>query len=264
MFQFFCSILCPRSPEKKSESCGELENKVLLLVPQIVEGFWSCTSDAALLQDPLRFEVHQEIVHGHSFPLQWKTSEFSSAVLQLDSVVTVLVFMLESPRCNHQSKRTFLLRDVGHFHKVFLCLHERSTRSISERVDLVTVEWHFFIVRAVTCVCNRTVAPFLLNLFLAAHLHWKWWVSFVVSEIERQIVSMKPTVFVFHPLRLTLSAVVSMDDHLNIPPLGRGAPSSVCARRIRQSSCIAYGPINHATIFIEASRVRWTGRITSG
>ena len=165
---------------------------------------------------------------------------------------------MQSPK----QKDLFLLRDVGHFHKVFLCLHERSTRSISERVNLVTVEWHFFIVRA--CVCNRTVAPFLLNLFLAAHLHCKWWVSFVVSEIERQIVSMKPTVFVLHPLRLTLSAVVSMDDHLNIPPLGRGAPSSVCARRIRQSSCIGYGPINHATIFNEASRVRWTGRIISG
>ena len=108
MFQFFCSILCPRSPEK-TESCGEVKNKIHLLVPQIAEGFWSCTSDAALLQDPLRFEVHQEIVHGHSFSLQWKTSEFSSAVSHLDSVVTVLLFMLESPRCNHQSKRTFFI-----------------------------------------------------------------------------------------------------------------------------------------------------------
>ena len=44
---------------------------------------------------------------------------------------------------------TFLFRDVGHFHKVFLCLHERSTRSISERVDPATVEWHFFDERAV-------------------------------------------------------------------------------------------------------------------
>ena len=108
---------------------------------------------------------------------QWKTSEFSSAVLHLDSAVTVLLFMLESPRCNHQSKKTLLLLDVVNFQKVFLCLRERSTRSISERVDPTTVEWHFFVVRAVTCVCNRTAAPFLLNLFLEAHLLWKWWVS---------------------------------------------------------------------------------------
>ena len=101
---FFCSILCPRSPEK-TESCGELKNKVLLLVPQIAEGFWSCTSDAALLQDPLRFEVHQEIVHGHSFSFQWKTSEFSSAVLQLESVVTVHLCMLKSLRQSLQRKR---------------------------------------------------------------------------------------------------------------------------------------------------------------
>ena len=156
------------------------------------------------------------------------------------------------------------MRDVGHFHKVFLCLHERSTRSISERVDLVTVEWHFFVVRAVTRVRNHTVAPFLLNLFLEAHLLWKVWVSFLVSEIERQIVSLKPPVSVFHPFRLTLSAVVSMNDHRNIPPLGRGAPSSACGRRIRQSSCTGHEPINHCTIFNEASRVRWTGRIISG
>ena len=164
VFQFFCSILCPRSPEK-SESCGELENKVLLLVPQIAEGFWSCTSDAALLQDPLRFEVHQEIVHGQSFSLWWKTFEFSSAVLHLDSVVTTLSCMLKTLRQSHRRKKTLLLRDVGNFHKVFLCLHERSTRSIIERVDPVTVEWHVFVVRVVTRERYHTVAPLLLNLF---------------------------------------------------------------------------------------------------
>ena len=140
--------------------------------------------DAALLQDPLRFEVHQNTVHGHSFSFLRKTSELSSAVLHLDSVVTVLLSMLESPRCDHQSKDAFFLRDAGHFHKVFLCLHDRSTRSISERVDPVTVEWHVFVVRAVTCVCNHTVAPFLLNLFPAAHLLWKVWVSFIVPELN--------------------------------------------------------------------------------
>ena len=91
-------------------------------------------------------------------------------------------------------------------------------------MDPVTVEGHVFIVRAVTSERNHTVAPFLLNLFLAAHLLWKVWVSFIVSEIERHLVSLKATVFVSHPFRLTLSAVVSMDDHLNSPPLGRRAP----------------------------------------
>ena len=33
------------------------------------------------------------------------------------------------------------LQDVGYFQKFFLCLHEQSTRSVSERVDHVTVEW---------------------------------------------------------------------------------------------------------------------------
>ena len=66
--------------------------------------------------------------------------------------------------------------------------------------------------------------------------------------------SLKPPVFVFGPFRLTLSAVVSMDGHLNIPPLGRGAPSSACGRRIRRSSSIGHEPINHSTIFIEASQ----------
>ena len=69
MFHFFVQSCAQDLRKKKTESCGELKNKVLVLVPQIAEGFWSCTSDAALLQDPLRFEVHQEIVHGHSFSL---------------------------------------------------------------------------------------------------------------------------------------------------------------------------------------------------
>ena len=89
-------------------------------------------------------------------------------------------------------------------------------------------------------VRNHTVAPFLLNLFLEAHLLWKVWVSFLVSEIERHLVSLKPPVSVFHPFRLTLSAVVSMNDHRNIPPLGRGAPSSACGRRVRQYSCSCF------------------------
>ena len=78
-----------------------------------------------------------------------------------------------TPMQSARAKRRFFLRDAGHVHKVFLRLHDRSTRSISERVDPVTFEWHVFVVRAVTCVYNHTVAPFLLNLFLAAHLLWK-------------------------------------------------------------------------------------------
>ena len=97
-----------------------------------------------------------------------------------------------------------------------------------------------FVVKAVTRACNTIVALVISSLFLAAHVLSRKWVSFIGSKIKRHLVSLKATVFVFHPFRLTLSAVVSMDDHLDILPLWCGAPNSVCGTKISHSSCSCF------------------------